>query len=374
MHLTAALFTGVVIFVMCVTGALLAFERNIIEFAEREARYVEPAPGAQKLTPQQIVEAFRAARPEAKPSGISITNEANAAWLISLGREGQAYVDPYTGTITGEGDKAVRGAMSELRNWHRYVALSGDQRPVGKILTGVSNMVFLFLAISGVYIWMPRKLDWKLVKPVIWFRRGLRGKARNFNWHNVIGFWSSLFLIIFTLTATVISFQWASNLIFTLTGNEPPPQSAAPNSPSAEGESAYVYPTNLDPLWIAASGPAPAWKTISLRLPIEKNAAVFTIDEGIYWNIFGRSTLTLDASTAAVTKWDRYGERNSAQQLRSWFRFTHTGETGGIVGQFIGFIACVGGAFLVWTGFSLAFRRFGKWIGRRAGAEGPIVE
>ena len=101
------------------------------------------------------------------------------------------------------------------------------------------------------------------------------------------------------------------------------------------------------------------------------HSAAFTIDEGIYWNIFGRSTLTIDAATTAVTKWDPYGERNAAQQLRSWFRFTHTGETGGIVGQIIGFIACVGGAFLVWTGFSLAFRRFGKWMRRRPEEENP---
>ena len=82
-------------------------------------------------------------------------------------------------------------------------------------------------------------------------------------------------------------------------------------------------------------------------LPIAKDTAVFTIDEGIYWNIFGRSTLTIDAKTAEIAKWETYGEQNSARQLRSWFRFTHTGETGGFVGQFIGFLACIGGAFLV---------------------------
>ncbi|MDQ3323901.1 MAG: PepSY domain-containing protein [Acidobacteriota bacterium] len=41
-----------------------------------------------------------------------------------------------------------------------------------------------------------------------------------------------------------------------------------------------------------------------------------------------------------------------------WTRFTHTGETGEIVGQFIAFVACLGGAFLVWTGLSLATRCF----------------
>lgn len=370
LHLISALFAGVIIFIMSVTGALLAFERQTIEFSEREARYVQVPPEAQKLSPQQVIDSVRAARPDAKPASMAINNESGAAWMIGLGRDGTLFVDPYTGSITGEGNKAVRGAMSELRNWHRYIALSGEGRPVGKALTGAANLIFLFLAISGIYIWMPRMMTWKLIKPVIWFRGGLRGKARNFNWHNVIGFWTSLFLIVFTLTATVISYQWASNLLYTLTGNDVPPAQQGGQG-QQQGEQPYAYPTGLDALWPVAEAQAAGWRSVSLKLPIEKNAAVFTIDEGIYWNIFGRSALTVDASTAAITKWDPYGTRNAGQQLRSWFRFTHTGETGGVVGQLIGFIACVGGAFLVWTGFSLAFRRFGKWVKKRRGADTP---
>ena len=369
MHLMSALVAGVVIFIMSVTGALLAFERQTIEYFERDARYVLWPAGAERVSAQAIIDEVKAQRPSAKPASLAINNDPSAAWIVSLGRDGYVFLDPYTGSITGDGHSGVREVMSTLRSWHRYIALSGDQRPIGKAITGACNLVFLFLAISGIYIWMPRMLTWKLVKPVIWFRGGLRGKARNFNWHNVIGFWASLFLILFTLTATVISYQWASNLLFTLTGNEVPPAQGQGQGGGQQAEQPYVYPTNLDSLWPVAEGHAPEWRSVSLRLPIEKNAAVFTIDEGIYWNIFGRSTLTVDATTADVTKWDRYGERNAAQQLRSWFRFTHTGETGGIVGQIIGFIACVGGAFLVWTGFSLAFRRFGKWLKRRSGKE-----
>ena len=40
LHLAAGLIAGVVIFIMCVTGALLAFERQTIEWAERDVRYV----------------------------------------------------------------------------------------------------------------------------------------------------------------------------------------------------------------------------------------------------------------------------------------------------------------------------------------------
>ncbi len=41
----------------------------------------------------------------------------------------------------------------------------------------------------------------------------LRGKARDWNWHNVIGFWSSAVLIVLTLTAAVMSYPWANDLL-----------------------------------------------------------------------------------------------------------------------------------------------------------------
>ena len=367
LHLTAGLLAGVVIFIMCVTGALLAFERQTIEFFERDARWVQEQAGAEKLGPSEVLTKVLEAKPQAKPSAIAIKNEPGAAWEISLGREGAVFANPYTGEITGESNKSIRGAMTTLRDWHRWIALSGDQRPIGKAITGASNLLFLFLAISGIYIWFPRNLVWKAIKPVIWFRTGQRGKARNFNWHNTIGFWTSLFLIIFTLTATVISYQWASNLLYTLTGNEVPKQQQRGGAPQSD-ERPYSIAANMNALWARAEQHVPGWRSISMQLPVAESAT-FSIDEGIYWNIFARSTLTLNTESVEVVKWDPYGERNAAVQLRSWFRFTHTGETGGIVGQIVGLIACVGGAVLVWTGFSLAFRRFGNFLKRRRNRE-----
>lgn len=364
-HLTAGLLGGIVIFIMCVTGAALSFEKNFTEYFESGQRYVAVPEGGSRLGVDEVLAMVREARPESKPSGISISNRPDAAYTVALGREGQVFVNPYTGAITGEGSPGVRGFFRVSTDLHRYIALSGDGRPVGKAITGACNLLFLLLAISGIYIWFPRQLTWRQVRPVMWFRRGIGGKARDFNWHNTFGFWTSLVLIALTITGAVISYQWAGNLLYTITGNELPRPQQGPAASAPPGEQAYVWPENLNPVWTKAEGQAPGWKSISLRLPVTKDAAVFTIDEGIYWNIFGRSTLTLDAKTAAVSKWEPYGELNSARQLRTWFRFTHTGESGGIAGQIIGFIACIGGAFLVYTGIALAMRRFSRWLKKR---------
>lgn len=353
-HLCLGLVSGISIFIMCVTGALLAFESNILEYAEQNQRYVV-SNNQQKLPVSELIAKVTQAKPEAKISGITINADPNSAATVAMGREGQFFVNPYNGEILGDGSKDWRSFFKVNEDLHRWLAISGDGRTVGKAINDACNLAFFFLALTGIYIWFPRRLAWTNFKQVIWFRRGLGGKARDFNWHNTIGFWTSTVLIILTLTGAVISYQWAGNLVYTLTGNEVP----KPNAPQAQQEQpkGLNLPQNINDIWQKAEARG-NWKSINLRLPIANDSVSFTIDEGIYANKFGRSNLTIDAKSGEISKWEPYGEQNSGRQLRSWIRFTHTGESFGFVGQFIAFLACVGGAFLVWTGISLSIRRF----------------
>ena len=369
LHLITGALAGIFIFIMCVTGALLSFESNILEFAESDMRHVSaPNADAPRLSFSKILARVKAAKPDAKPSSISMANEPDAAINISFGRDGQAFINPYTGAITGEGATGLRAAFRSIEDAHRWISLSGAGRDVGKSLMDAANLLFLLLAISGLYIWFPRRLKWQNFKSVLWFRRGLNAKAREFNWHNTIGFWTSLVLIILTATAVVMSYQWANNLLYRATGNEPPQQQQRPpNQPNNQPkeDAAIILPEKTDALFEQVKNQIPDTKSVSLSLPVKNNEANFNISEGRYWNQFARSTLTLNAETGETIKFDDYGDQNAGKRLRSWVRFTHTGETGGIIGQIIGFIACVGGAFLVWTGISLSLRRFAGWRERK---------
>ena len=362
----AGVVGGIVIFIMCVTGAALSFEKNILENIEHDQRRV-PGNSTElvRLQPSQILANVLAAKPDARPASYASLSDPLAAVTVGLGREGQVFVDPYSGNITGEGSKNTRAFFAFMTDLHRYIAMSGDGRWIGKAVTGACNLMFLVLAITGIYIWFPRKLTWQHVRPSFWFRTGISGKARDFNWHTTIGFWSSCVLIVLTVTAAVISYQWAGNLIFTLTGDEPPKPAASPNQNPQQAQTPFTIPEKIDALWATAEKRVPEFRSISVRFPITKEA-VFTIDEGTSLNIFGRASLTLDAATAEAIKWEPYAEKTSASQVRSWMRFTHTGESFGIIGQFIGFIACIGGAFLVYTGFALAFRRLASFLRRRS--------
>lgn len=117
MHLIAGISAGIVIFIMCVTGALLAFEKNIIEIAERDARYADADATAAPLPVSEILSRVQNADPDIRPSSILITSEPRARWQIGLGRDVTLYVDPYTGEIMGSSNRTVTEAMSRLREW-----------------------------------------------------------------------------------------------------------------------------------------------------------------------------------------------------------------------------------------------------------------
>lgn len=361
-HLVAGVTGAVVIFIMCVTGAILSFEKNIIEFAERDQQRVAAVAG-ERLPVSRILASAQQARPNAKSSSITISSDPASSATVSLGRDGRLFIDPYTGAVLGEGNAALRGFFSTTTALHRWLALEGDGRAWGKAVTGFFNAMFLVLALTGLYIWMPRRLSLRNLRPVLWFRKTQTGRARDFNWHNVTGFWCSLVLVVLTLTGMVISYRWASDLVYTITGNDPPVQQAR-KEPAAKTAAEPTAPADLDAIWSAAMERNDGWRSVSLRLPIAEEAS-FTIDEGKYWNIFGRSNLTVTAATAVAAKWEPYSERNAGQQLRTWMRFTHTGESFGLIGQFVGFVACLGGALLVYTGVALSLRRFVRWAKRR---------
>lgn len=369
-HLIAGVVGGIVIFIMCVSGAALSFEKNILEKVEQDQRFV--AIGERRLPPSELMARVLEAKPTAKPASFLASSDPAAAVTVGLGRGSQVFVDPYSGVITGEGSKGTRAFFGFMTDLHRWLAMSGDGRWIGKAITGACNLMFLVLAITGIYVWFPRKLTLRHLRPRAWFKTGITGKARDFNWHTTIGFWSSLVLIVLTVTAAVISYQWAGNLVYTITGNEvPKPQ---PQQPAAgQTTEGLLFPANIDSLWAVAEAQSPGWKSISMRLPVGKEAS-FTIDEAKDWNIFGRGSLAVDPATAAVVKWEPYAAKNSGSQARTWMRFLHTGEALGMIGQLVGFVACIGGAFLVYTGFALAFRRLAKYLRRRSSGEQTAVK
>ena len=316
---------------------------------------------------------------------MTISSDPATAASFSYGREKTVFVDPYTGTILGYGSKRVRAFFQFMIDWHRWLGMSGEKRELGKAITGVCNLGFLFLVLSGIYLWWPRNWSVRSLKAITLFDGSLKGKARDWNWHNVIGIWSAIPLAIVAFTAIFFSYPWANEWLYKATGETPP---ARPNPLGAPGTAGTARASGenrgsresrenkseqkiaiagLNDSWVRAEQQIPGWRTINLRIPTsEKAPLVFTIDRGNGARPDLRAQLTLNAKNGEVEKQETYEGYSPARKIRLWVRWLHTGEAGGWIGQTIAGLASAGGAVLVWTGISLALRRFFK---RKASSE-----
>ena len=419
LHLTVGFVAGMVILVMSVTGVLLAFERQIVAFAEGDTRTViPPAPDAPRLSLDTLVAKAREAVPAGTPSGITLAADPTVATVVNFGREQTVFVDPYTGMVRGNGVTATRDFLRVITDWHRWLGTNADSREIGRAVTGACNAAFMVLVMSGFYLWWPRRWTRLALKSVTIPSLTLRGKPRNWNWHNAAGFWSAPVLLFITVTGLVMSYQWAGNLIYTLTGSEPPPPQRTVASPAAEGgagrggampgvagsapdgrvghqpraegsgdrgpqgrptdgaESASTPArASLDALFTITARQAPHWRLMTMRLP-QRGATQVTImvEEATSLHPYPRSTLTLDAATAGVVKWEPFASYNLGRTIRTWVRPVHTGEAGGFLGQLIAALASAGGAVLVYTGLAMAWRRLWQFVRRQRQASGTTPD
>lgn len=370
MHLAAGVVAGAIVLIMSATGVALTYQRQMQHWADVRDLRVTAGPGAIPLAADSLLQLV-VAREGKSPSAVLWRVDPSAPVEVNFGRDGRQYVDPYTGAVLGTGNASMRKFFSVMTDWHRWLARQGEERASGRKLTGASNLAFLFIVLSGMWLWWPRNITWKSVRQVTWFRGGLSAKARDFNWHNVIGFWSALPLAVVVASGVVISYPWASGLVYRVMG-EAPPAPAAPVG-NAEGRTAEVRRAENSTAGNAvqagdvislASARVPEWTSVSLAWPRNAKAPlVYTIDAGTGGEPQKRGTLTV-SRTSDSTTWAPFASQTPGRRLRSWLRFLHTGEALGLTGQTIAGLVSLGALVLVYTGIALSIRRLFAFLGR----------
>ena len=123
------------------------------------------------------------------PTAITILNDPLEPAALNVGRGDYRYADRYTGALLNDSDTPMRNFLRRIMYWHRWLAMEGTSRDLGRNITGVGNLVFLLLLISGLYLLCIRFKKINSLRNLITFRSDLKGKARDLNWHNVVGFW-----------------------------------------------------------------------------------------------------------------------------------------------------------------------------------------
>ncbi len=270
LHLLVGLIGAIFLFVEGVTGGIMAWGPEIFRIFNPPGPRIDApvyrVPSNQSpLSIAELTADLEKARPGSRLATMQFPDRSDRAWSAVLQSQPldsrTVWFDPHTGEILGERVRAIRS------NWLQGIVGVAD-RLHGNIVGGVA--LFL-LSLSGLILWWPRSM---LVpgRPASFART-------NFEAHNVIGFYSSAFLLIFSATAMVMATSRPSIAILRLItrspGMQPPAESAlfqefAPLRGELAQRARNSDPMSVDEILKEASSKVPeahftGFQTLNLR-------------------------------------------------------------------------------------------------------------
>ncbi|WP_324731739.1 sulfite reductase flavoprotein subunit alpha [Pseudomonas paeninsulae] len=360
LHWLFGISAGLVLALMGVTGALYAFEGEIMAALNPQVLRVE-ARDSGILPPAELVRKIQAAAGKTV-SGLWVdTRDASAARVFFTPPSGERrgpmrYFDPYTGELLGRpAGQQFFGLMLQL---HRFLAMG----ETGKQITAASTLALLFFCLSGLYLrWPRRALNWRAWLTLDWAKRG-----RAFKWdlHAVAGTWCLLFYLCASLTGLYWSYDWYREGMTRLLGDASAQQQdkrdGSRASRAGRGEAPAAPPAvDYDAVWRSlqdAAGPGlVAW---NLRLPpvAGKPATVFYLLADAE-HPRALNQLSLDPLSGQVSRNERYADKSFSAQLLTSVYALHTGEYFGLAGRILMLLASLAMPLFAITGWLLYLER-----------------
>lgn len=209
LHLWLGIGSGIILFIICLTGTVLTFEEEIKSVFSDE---ILVSPKAETLSIEELTEALAS---EGEVISVSINPKDTKPYEFSVkttleDRRGSLFfVNQYTGEYAKDVPNALDGFFMTMFKMHRWLLLDIS---IGRPLVGIATIIFLILSLTGIVLWFPnkklKKLKWKQLKPGLKIAWHAKWKRINHDLHVTLGFYTAIFLLIMSLTGLFWSFEW----------------------------------------------------------------------------------------------------------------------------------------------------------------------
>jgi len=370
LHWFFGITAGLVLSIMGITGALYAFEGEIMRAINPETLQVEVRE-AGMLRPSEMVARIEAATGQSV-AGLRVDVSSNHAGSVTFApppgerRGTRRNFDPYTGKLLGE---PVGDAFFNLVfRLHRWLAM--DQK-VGRHITGASTIALIFFCLSGLYLRWPRQpLNWRKWLTFEWAKKG-----RAFNWdlHAVAGTWALVFYLCMGLTGLWWSYGWYRQGVIALLSDAPASTQTAsrapPNRPTGEAAPPRVdYDAALRSVQNAANEPLKLWSISAPRDAAQPVSASYLTTSSAHAR--ASNQLQLDPISGRMLKHERYADKTINAKILGSIYALHTGEFFGMTGRILMMVASAGMPLFFVTGLLLYFDRRRKKRAAKAARAG----
>lgn len=379
-HLWLSVPFGLIITVICLSGAALVFEDEVTELCRRDLYYVEKVSGA-PLPVEYLIKKVAGTLPDSVAvTGVSISSDAERAYQVNLSKQRRAsvYVDQYTGEVKGRHERAPFFlTMFKLHRW-----LLDGMKPDGgifwgKMIVGVSTLMFVFVLISGIVIWWPRTK--KALKNSLKIAVGKGRRRFWYDLHVAGGMYALVLLLAMALTGLTWSFSWYRAGFYKVFGVEMKQRAGHGALQTVHGtlQTAHGTPQTAHG---GKSGrnsseegrgnrehtsPYACWQQVYEELKA-RNAGYkqITVSNGsasVSFERFGNQRAAdryaFNPQDGEITEVTLYKDTDASGKMRGWIYSVHVGSWGGMFTRILTFIAALLGGTLPLTGYYLWLRR-----------------
>jgi len=364
-HLWLGLSSGIIVFIIAVTGCLYAFQEEIQNLTE-EYRFVEKQEKP-FLPPSKLEQIARKEFPDKALHALKYNGSEKSAEAIFY-HYGPSYyyivyLNPYSGEVL-EKVNMDEGFFRFILDGHFYLWLPHE---IGQVVVASTTLIFLVLLISGLILWYPRNKNATKQRFSFQWKKGTKWKRKNYDLHNITGFYVLLIALVFAVTGLVWGFQWFAYSYYTVLGGE---KSMVYQDPiSSKTKSTLEKP--VDKVWTLMQKEYSNAKSIEVHPPENDStsiAANANPEEGTYWKTDYRyfDQYTLEEKEVKHL-YGKYENAKTSDKLMRMNYDIHTGAVFGLAGKTFAFLISLLIASLPVSGFYI-------WWGRNKNRnQKPIV-
>lgn len=354
-HLWLGLTSGLVVFIVAVTGCIYAFQSEIQDITQ-PYRFV-PKVGATSLPPSQLKALAQKLHPDKDIRRIYQLTPDRSVMVLLYG-EGYYYtvfVDQYTGAIL-ENKDMYTDFFTIVLELHMHLLLPGE---AGELVVPIATLIFVAMLVTGIVLWWPRN------KAAMGQRFRIKWSARwrrkNYDLHNVLGFYATWVVILIALTGLVWGFKWFEQSVYWVaSGGE-----QLPERPTIQSDTTAtaLHAQPMDVALTRLQQEYPKGSMFLMLTPIaDRDPLTILVNNSLdrfgemEYRYFDQKTLR---EYPAPERLGKYEEASVANKILKLNYDIHTGSIAGLPGKIIVFLASLIAASLPVSGFMI-------WWGRRA--------
>lgn len=356
-HLWLGLSTGLVVFIVSITGAMYCFAPELQQLTQpyrsvaiQNTRFL-PASALIAIAEKQV--------PDKKAKRLYYGQPNKAAYALFFDKDGYYYtvfMNPYDGTVLKT--KNMRKDFYTIILYLHFTLLI----PYGQEIVGWSTLIFFVMIISGIILWWPRNKAAKKARFTI--KWGTSPKRMNYDLHNVLGFYSSWILLFTVFTGLIWAFDGFAAAVYKITGQKNSViQQKMPVS-NASQQNIMVADKAIDKVWYQLEHEMKdTYQAVELMVPQTDSAAILVRanpSEKIFYKTDYRYFDQYSGKEfEGAYGWGKYSDvKTLSDRIQRMNYDIHIGAVLGYPGRIAVFLAALVAASLPITGLLI-------WLGRR---------